>query len=530
LLVPRAVSGFTEESKSNLNMHLGEGIAGLVLAKGDTVTIPDIRTDPRFISQTLPANYRSIIVAPVISNSGHMGTISIHSDEVGVFTPGEINLLGSLGRKAAIAIENASLLESTRQDFKEVNALYHITRNLSISLYPDQLMKDAIELLMKDAVEFLHQIFEFYHIQIYLVDPASGNLVARHGAGAAGNRLAEQGYCLPAGSGIPGHVAETGEPFFTNNVEKVVFFDHNSLLPETRSELVLPIKTEAGMLGVLDIHQTASNPINSRQMKLMSAVSQQLAIALQRADLYIELQNSLNTEKLIRSKLIQSERLALAGQLLASVSHELNNPLQAIQNALFLLKEEKRLSEQGNQDLEIVLSETDRMSSILNRLRSTYRPIQSEELEDAQINDLIENTYALTATLFRHKEIAFEFSPDPELPAVPCMPDQIKQVMLNLIMNAVEAMPSGGKLMVQTQNMPEQDQILVSVTDNGVGIDPNSLTQIFEPFFTNKSTGTGIGLTITRDIIHQHRGEILAENNSQGGATFKVWLPATKKV
>jgi signal transduction histidine kinase len=382
---------------------------------------------------------------------------------------------------------------------------------------------------MKDAVEFLLNVFEFYHIQIYLVDPANSDLVARHGAGAAGDRLAEQGYVLPAGSGIPGHVAETGEPFFTNKVDQVVFYEFNPLLPETRSELVLPIKTEAGMLGVLDIHQTASHPINSRQMKLMSAVAQQMAIALQRADLYMELQNSLNTEKLMRTKLIQSERLALAGQLLASVSHELNNPLQAIQNALFLLKEEKRLSEQGSQDLEIVLSETERMASILNRLRSTYRPIQSEELEEAQINDLIENTYALTATLFRHKEIAFEFSPDPELPAVACMPDQIKQVMLNLIMNSVEAMPNGGKLRVQTRNLPEQDQVLIAVTDNGVGIEPDSLEQIFEPFFTNKSTGTGIGLTITRDIINQHSGEILAENNAQGGATFKVWLPVTRK-
>jgi len=231
----------------------------------------------------------------------------------------------------------------------------------------------------------------------------------------------------------------------------------------------------------------------------------------------------------MRSQLIQSERLAVVGRLLASVSHELNNPLQAIQNALFLIKEAEKLSPQGRQDLEIILSETERMSILIERLRTTIRPTRAEDLQDVQLNNVIKDICTLTATHMRHKEISLEFFPDPDLPIVRAIPDQIRQVVLNLVMNAVEAIQTGGRLAIHTQPLLEQDKILLSVTDTGPGIDAEFLPHIFEPFITSKETGTGLGLTITYDIIRQHNGDIQAENNPEGGATFKVWLPIHKK-
>ena len=124
--------------------------------------------------------------------------------------------------------------------------------------------------------------------------------------------------------------------------------------------------------------------------------------------------------------------------------HELNNPLQAIQNALFLLREEKGISLQGKLDLDIVLSEAERMSALIERLRTTYRPIQAEDFIPTQINDIIKDVYALISTHLRHNEIAFEFHPTPNLPLIPCLTDQMRQVIINLFMNAVEAMTSGG--------------------------------------------------------------------------------------
>jgi signal transduction histidine kinase len=203
----------------------------------------------------------------------------------------------------------------------------------------------------------------------------------------------------------------------------------------------------------------------------------------------------------------------------------LNNPLQAIQNALFLLREEKGISFQGKLDLDIVLSEAERMSALIERLRATYRPIQVEDFRLTQINNIIEDVYALISTHLRHNEIIFEFHPESELPLIPILADQIRQVIINLLMNAVEAMTTGGKLMIYTKLLKDSNEILLTVSDTGTGISPDLLPNIFDAFVTNKQSGTGLGLTITYDIIMKHRGRIIAENNPDKGSIFKVWLP-----
>ena len=144
----------------------------------------------------------------------------------------------------------------------------------------------------------------------------------------------------------------------------------------------------------------------------------------------------------------------VVGRLLASVSHELNNPIQAIQNALFLIKEEETFSEQGRQDLEIIISETERMAALIDRLRTAYRPTRSEDYQDVQVNDLVEYVRTLTATHMRHNNIRFEFQPAPDPPIISGNPEQLRQVFLNLFMNAIEAMREGGQLTVRSEHLP----------------------------------------------------------------------------
>jgi PAS domain S-box-containing protein len=519
VLVARAVSGYGEAEKEGprVNMRLGEGVAGAVIREGITINIGDITTHPSFIiGNSLPA-FRSMLVAPVRSGSHQIGTISIQSVKTNAFSQQDADLLNALGLQASIAIENTRLLEATQKRLKEVNALYQISRGLAASLDANQLINEMVSLIQTT--------FDYYHVQIYLLEPQTGNLVVKHGSGYIGTELVEQHYFVPAGEGIVGHVAETSEPFITNNVDGVVFFKRNPLLPQTQTEIAVPIKVNQQVIGVLDIQNTLPARFTDDDFLLMIAIADQLAVALQRASLYANLQTALQQEQTIRSQLVQSERLALVGRLLASVSHELNNPLQAIQNALFLLKDEENLSAQGKQDLDVILSEAERMAALIERLRSAYRPIRIRDFQPVQINNTVEDVYALIATLMRHKEIAFEFFPDADLPPVPGISDQLRQVILNLFLNATEVMQPGGHLTVHTRNLPEQGEILITVTDTGPGIDPEILPQIFEPFVTSKHTGTGLGLTITHDIIEQHHGRIAADNSPNGGAIFSVWLP-----
>lgn len=518
-LVARAVSGqlVHEKEFTRVQMRAGEGVAGQVIREGITINIGDVKADPRFLQSDHHPKFRSLLVAPVLSGGRQIGTISVQSRNTNAFSARDVELLNSLGIQAAIAIENTRLFEVTQQRLKEVDALYKLSRGLAASLNPDELIKDIVLLLQQN--------FGYYHVQIHLLDPERDVLILKQASGEIGQRLLAEGHMLPRGTGIIGQVMETATPFVTNNVDDVIFFHRNPLLPDTQSELTVPIRVGGHVVGVLDIQDKPPHRLTDGDLQLMTAVAGQLAVALDKANLYTNLQKSLEQEQTIRSQLIQSERLALVGRLLASVSHELNNPLQAIQNALFLIKEESTLSVQGRQDLDIVLSETERMAALIERLRSAYRPIRVTDFQPVQLNSLIEDVYALIGTHLRHKNITFGFLPDAELPEVIGVSDQLRQVVLNLFLNSVEVMQPGGQLLVQTRHVPDQHEVLFSVSDTGPGIDPELLPRIFDPFITSKHTGTGLGLTITHDIIQEHHGRIEAMNNPDGGAVFNVWLP-----
>jgi GAF domain-containing protein len=143
---------------------------------------------------------------------------------------------------------------------------------------------------MKDMVDLLQQDFGYYHVHVFLVDPKSGDLVAHQGSGKIGRQLKRRKFRLPAGSGIVGHTAEIGKPFYTNDVDAVVFFVRNALLPDTRSELAVPIRMDRRVLGVLDVQQAPPARLTERDLHLMETVSDQLAVALQKARLYTDLQ------------------------------------------------------------------------------------------------------------------------------------------------------------------------------------------------------------------------------------------------
>ena len=249
LLTAQAVSGYDDNATNwkLIKIRPNEGMAGQVLVSGETINIADVEKDPRFVTYAEPPKYRSLMVAPVQSGEQKLGTISVQSASVSAFTEDESRLLSALGTQAAIAIENAHLLESIQQALKESNALYRINQGLVASLEPQELLKDVVELLQKN--------FGYYHVQIYVLDPETGDFVMREGSGEIGRQLKEQGYRLHAGEGIVGYTAETDAPFFTNDVDKVISFVRNPLLPDTKSELAVPVKIGDQILGLLDIQQ-----------------------------------------------------------------------------------------------------------------------------------------------------------------------------------------------------------------------------------------------------------------------------------
>jgi len=233
----------------------------------------------------------------------------------------------------------------------------------------------------------------------------------------------------------------------------------------------------------------------------------------------------------LEQALFDSEKLAATGRLAASIAHEINNPLEAIQNALYLLV--KRIPEEdpNAKFLAIAMKETERMSRILRQMLGFYRP--AADLAPTDLNALIEDAEALVAKRLRERNVKIERQLQPDLPAVMASADQIKQVILNLILNAAEAMPKGGVVTVTTESHRDAasgfirtDAVRMQVADTGPGIAEEYLPHIFEPFFSTKGEkGTGLGLWVSLGIAQSHGGRLQVRNRPGGGTVFSMTLP-----
>ncbi|MBN1440409.1 MAG: GAF domain-containing protein [Anaerolineales bacterium] len=518
-----AGAGFRTEALQFTRLKLGDGWAGQAAARRKSVYIPDLAaygSIPIHSEALTEEDFTAYFGVPLVAKGELCGVMEIFQRSEYPADPGWLNFLETLAGQAAIAIQNVRLLRMTQTNLQETKVLYGINQALAAAADSSQLMKDAVTRLQEG--------FGYFYVQIYVREAETGDFVVCADSGKIGFSTLDQGFRLSAGEGVIGYVAETGLPFFSNNVDEVVFHKRDPLLPETKSQLVVPIRSGAQILGLLDVHQAPPAAFTPHDLELVGAAADQLAVALQKAQLYADLQNALRQEKEMRAQLIQSEKLAVTGRLMASVSHELNNPLQAIQNALFLLKNERKISAQAKQDLAIVLAETERMAAMLDRLRTTYKASRSEDFRPVEVNAVIEDVHALLATHLRHAKVEFDFAPGPGLPAVNGIRDQIRQVILNLFINAVDAMPEGGRLAVSTADLPGETEVLISVADTGQGIDPAIQPHLFETFITGKEDGTGLGLAISQEIVSKHQGRIRAENRPEGGAVFRIWLPYAK--
>ncbi|MBV9547287.1 MAG: GAF domain-containing protein [Chloroflexi bacterium] len=232
----------------------------------------------------------------------------------------------------------------------------------------------------------------------------------------------------------------------------------------------------------------------------------------------------------IEQILFDSEKLAATGRLAASIAHEINNPLEAIKNALYLLTNKIPQTDPNFKFLQIATKETDRVSRILRQMLGFYR---APKMEPTDINRLIEESEGLIEKHLRQNHVRVENELDSTLPPVIASADQLKQVLLNLMLNAQQAMPDGGTIYVTTRwsdgGDPEflmADSVQIQIRDTGKGISEEHLPHIFEPFFSTKDTkGTGLGLWVSQGIVQAHGGSIKLRSREGRGTTFSVALP-----
>ncbi len=228
--------------------------------------------------------------------------------------------------------------------------------------------------------------------------------------------------------------------------------------------------------------------------------------------------------KHMQARIMHADRLSALGQLAASIAHEINNPLQSVIGCLGLAQEALVEGEDAQQYLQVARDEVQRIKRIVARMRDLYRP-ESNEKKMTALHTLLEQVLELTRKRCQDSRIAVAWQPAEGLPALWVAPDQIKQVFLNLMLNAIEAMPNGGHLRVRTALTESPAGVLVQFTDSGTGIPPDILPHIFEMFYSTKPEGSGLGLPISVNIVEQHGGRLEVESQVGQGSTFRVWLP-----
>lgn len=282
-----------------------------------------------------------------------------------------------------------------------------------------------------------------------------------------------------------------------------------------------------GSLNVFSLEK--ERHFNDEEIRLLKGIADQAALAVSNAQLYQELQVALQLEKAMHEQLVQAEKHMAMSRMVASVAHELNNPIQTIQNCMFLAEAEIDPGSELKQYMDMASSEAKRISKLVAQLRETYRPGVAGKDQPVDLNQLLGEVQSLLSPHLSHQNVEWLQRTGIGRMMVMGIPDQIKQVFLNISLNGIEAMqPKGGQLKVDlfiAQNQQGQPRVAVSFADDGPGIAEKIKEQIFEPFFTTKEGGTGLGLSICFDIIRRHGGEITVESDPGQGARFTVWLP-----
>ena len=295
------------------------------------------------------------------------------------------------------------------------------------------------------------------------------------------------------------------------------------------AEISLPIISKDRLIGILNLGHKDDKTIYSKEdLELLSTLTNQAAIAIENARLYENLKQSQDT-------LRRADRLSSLGLLTAGLAHEIRNPLVAIRTFTQLLPERYDDAEFREGFQGLALKEVDRICGLINDLLSFARP-SKPNVAPENVGDVVDNIARILETQAKEKGVGIAREFGENLPKVWIDSEQMKQVFMNLILNAIQAMKDGGSIEISTRLTAKGDTevireyVQVEVRDTGVGIPPENLEQIFDPFFTSKDEGSGLGLAVSHQIVREHGGFLTVNSTVGKGTSFFVHVPVGKPI
>jgi PAS domain S-box-containing protein len=459
---------------SSLRIKVGQGIAGWVCETGQSLIVDDTTKDTRWYSgvdRVTGFQTRSILCVPLIADAQAIGVIELLNKVGGSFTRTDLRLLEAIATQVAPTIQNKRLQEQMLHSRFPSTEIFHRVEHAKQEWEQTvDAIDEGIALVDLDC-----RILRANRVLASWMNTTSNQLIGRQ--------------CFELFHGTPTPPATC---------------------PHVR---------------MLETHQPAEGEVESARLGK--------TYWLKTYPLYnpagdhvgsVNVWRDITTEKRLSAQLIQSEKMAATGRLAASIAHEINNPLQALSGCIDLAQATTD-PDKVKRYLALASSELERLAAIVRRMIDFYRPSRGERTQ-VNVRALMEDVLLLSAKRLQHAHVDVTTQWQEDLPIIVGVADQLKQVFLNFILNAVEAMPQGGRLEIRGQTLEDGGSwVIVSIADSGAGVPPEDIDKIFEPFFTTKSTGTGLGLAVCHSIITQHGGRVIVDSAPGHGTTFTIWLP-----
>jgi signal transduction histidine kinase/FixJ family two-component response regulator len=291
------------------------------------------------------------------------------------------------------------------------------------------------------------------------------------------------------------------------------------------SVLCVPVRLKGGCHIFWAARLPEEPTFSASDYEMFVILARQAAVAMENARLHAELRAYLRQVEESQRALIQAEKMATVGRLTTSIAHEINNPLQAVQNCLHLAGRAELAPTDQQKYLALAQSELDRLMRTVQRMLAFYRP-GAVDRKAVNIHEVLERLLGLIGAQLQENQIEVKTKFSARLPNVLIVVDQIQQVFLNLALNAIEAMPAGGTLHLTTLSTRKTVDILFE--DTGPGVPEAARERIFEPFVSSKESGSGLGLAVSYGIVAAHGGTLELVAGRGGGACFRVSLPIGK--
>ncbi len=410
-----------------------------------------------------------------------------------------------------------------------LGVLLAISNTVSSSLHLPEVLECAIDKIL--------EILEPDSVRIYLLDNEEKglDLVAHRGLSPEFIANDEMRY-REVGDGLLGQAVLTGEAKIVDNFLRADDPYVASFIKEgLQSTAYIPLVSKGKPVGVMVVSSHSMFKFSDYHVKLLTSIGNQIGVAVENANLYEDLKCAYEELKTAQEQVVRTEKLASLGKLSATIAHEINNPLAAVLTYIKLMmklmvreKFTPSKMEDVSRYLKTMETETARCGEIVKNLLAFSRQ-STITIEPQDVEEIIDKTLMLINHDLEMKDIRLSKKIEPDLPKIECDFRQIEQAFLNLMSNASEAMPEGGTLTVTVGRSKKNGFVDIEFSDTGCGIPKKNLLKIFEPFYTTKEEGQGVGLglSVVFGIITRHKGIIKVESKQGKGSVFKIRLPVS---